>query len=155
MAYSVRSTRINGLVAVRLFTRFVRRQLQEKHGDVQELDEISLGYRGNNTAESISDSTWYGPQAPVLSAIDRVVAGEAMERLLNVRLVKPARMSTWMSSNAFAIRSRAGWRLARPNAVPVGHTQQMGQRHKSIPRLTSKAQVALTSKAQVAGKHPS
>ena len=63
-----------------------------------------------------------------------------MERLLNVRLVEPARMSTWVSANVFTIRYRAGWRFAHPSAVPVEHTQQMGQQHNSIPG---------------AGKHPS
>ena len=90
------------------------------------MDEVSLGYSGNNTAESISDSTWYGPQPLSCLRSTGSFQREAMERLLNVRSVKPIRMSTLMSSNVFTISSRAGWRFARPNAVPVGHTQQMG-----------------------------
>ena len=64
-----------------------------------------------------------------------------MERLLNVKLVDPARMTTWVSANVFAIRYIAGGRFAHPIAVPVGHTQQMDQQHNSTPGG--------------AGKHPS
>ena len=134
MAYSVRSARINGLVAVQLFTHL-----------------FDVGFRRNTRMfRNWTRSLWATAATTLLSqsatqpGMDRRPLScprstgsfqrEAMERLLNVRLVEPARMSTWVSANVFTIRYRAGGRFARPNAVPVGHTQQMASATQLVTR---------------------
>ena len=107
--------------------------------------EVSLGYIGNSTADSIRDSTLYGPHAPVLSVIDRVddqrqsKSGGGRGTAAECQIGQTSQDEYVEELECIATRSRAGWRYARPNAVPVGHTQQMGQQHNSIPG---------------AGKHP-